>query len=82
MYVLKLGDVLKTCRVQAKLSQDELAFLLNRTQACISKIENGHRLPDVYTLIEWGQRTKCEKLIIAFLHGADPQEIVRHINAK
>lgn len=43
----KIGAFIKNCRKQKKLTQEELARLLNVTDKAISKWENGRCLPDV-----------------------------------
>ena len=43
----KIGKFIKDCRKKKKLTQEELARLLNVTDKAISKWENGRCLPDV-----------------------------------
>lgn len=79
MKFLKLGAILQACRDRANLSQEELAHKMNRTQACISKFENDHKIPDAYTLMNWGQLTNCPEVIVAFLYGMDGITIIQQL---
>lgn len=76
---MKLGALLKACRERAELSQEELAHRMNRTQACISKFEHDHKVPDAITLKNWGQYTNCPEVIVAFLYGMDGITILQQL---
>jgi len=67
----KVGALLRACRERAGLSQEELAYLLNRSQSCISKFEMDKKIPDIYTFSQWIQITQAHEVAIAFLYGMD-----------
>ena len=52
-----LGDDLARARRRARLSQRELADRLGLSQAAISRVESGERLPRLETLSEWARAT-------------------------
>lgn len=77
--MVKLGTLMKACRERAKLSQEELAYQMNRTQACISKYENDHKVPDANTFAEWFRQTNSPEVAIAFLYGVDGLTILQQL---
>ena len=76
---VKLGALLKACRQRANISQQEMAENMNRSQSCISKFENDEKVPDAYTLMQWGQMTNCPEVIVAFLYGMDGITIIQQL---
>lgn len=76
---VKLGALLKACRQKANISQFEMAANMNRSQSCISKFENDEKVPDAYTLMQWGQLTNCPEVIVAFLYGMDGITIIQQL---
>ena len=76
---MKIGAILQACRERAKLTQEEMAARLNRTQSCISKIERDHKLPDLPTLIEWLNITNAKEVFVAYLYGLDGLTILQNI---
>lgn len=76
---VKLGALLKACRQKANVSQLEMAANMNRSQSCISKFENDEKVPDAYTLMQWGQLTNSPEVIIAFLYGMDGITIIQQL---
>lgn len=76
---VKLGALLKACRQKANISQFEMATNMNRSQSCISKFENDEKVPDAYTLMQWGQLTNCPEVIVAFLYGMDGITIIQQL---
>lgn len=54
------GPALKSARLRAGMTQEGLAQLLNREWKYISRVENGHQLPDVMTFDEWVELTQAE----------------------
>lgn len=77
--MVKLGTLMKACRERAILSQEELAHKMNRTQACISKFENDHKVPDANTFAEWFRLTNSPEVAIAFLYGIDGLQILQQL---
>lgn len=47
---MDIGKRVKELRTEYNMTADELASLCNVSQPVISKLENGHRVPDVPTL--------------------------------
>ncbi|ADO57465.2 MULTISPECIES: helix-turn-helix domain-containing protein [Paenibacillus] len=76
---MKFGAIMQACRVRAGLSQEEMAELLNRTQSCISKIENDHKIPDMTTLLRWVEVTGTREVLVAFLYGMDGLRMIQNI---
>lgn len=76
---VKLGALLKACRQRANISQQEMAENMNRSQSCISKFENDEKVPDAYTLMQWGQLTNCPEVVVAFLYGMDGITIIQQL---
>jgi transcriptional regulator with XRE-family HTH domain len=56
---LNFGSILHACRTRAGISQERLAELLNKSRSCISKYEQGHKLPDIQTFLAWLDRTNA-----------------------
>lgn len=77
--MVKLGTLMKACRERANLSQEELAHRMNRTQACISKFEHDHKVPDANTFAEWFRLTNSPEVAIAFLYGMDGLTILHQL---
>lgn len=46
---------LKNLRIQADLSQQDLAEILGIGRSYVSKLERGHRQPDLHIVIEWAR---------------------------
>lgn len=42
-----LGDVLRTCREKAELTQEEVSFAANIDRSYLSQLENDHKSPTV-----------------------------------
>lgn len=73
------GEVLRTVRLCAGLSQEELAFRLNSNQASISKYENDRLSLDIAMFIAWLQLTEAEEVGVALLYGIDIPTILEEI---
>lgn len=70
-----LPDLLKNCRKDAGLSQEELAEKLCVERTYISKIENGHYPSLSYEFVKkWGQATNRVELISMDLTGEGNEE--------
>lgn len=74
---MKIGAILQACRERAGLSQEELAFRMNRSQSCISKFENSVKIPDAITFMEWFKQTNTQEVAVAFLMGMDGLTILQ-----
>ena len=76
---LNFGSILHACRTRAGISQERLAELLNKSRSCISKYEQGHKLPDIQTFLAWIDRTNAKDVGIACINGMDPASILQSI---
>lgn len=70
---------MQACRERAGLTQEQMAEKLNRTQACISKFENDHKVPDMPTMLKWVEATGAKEVVVAFLCGMDGLSIMQQI---
>ncbi|MGF6354021.1 transcriptional regulator with XRE-family HTH domain [Paenibacillus sp. 4624] len=68
---MKFGAIMRACREKAGLTQEQLADKLNRTQACVSKFEKDHKVPDMNTMLNWAEVTGAREVIVTFLYGMD-----------
>ncbi|WP_400162884.1 multiprotein-bridging factor 1 family protein [Brevibacillus sp. TJ4] len=73
------GPLLKTMRVRAGLSQDQLAEKLHRTGSCISKFESGKKVPDMNTFMAWVHATGTMEVAVAVLCGMDGISIMQQL---
>ncbi|MGG1880163.1 helix-turn-helix transcriptional regulator [Paenibacillus cisolokensis] len=76
---MKFGAIMQACRERAGLTQEQMAEMLHRTQACISKYENDHKVPDMPTMIKWVEATGAKEVLIAFLYGMDGMSILQNL---
>lgn len=76
---MKLGAILKACRVRAGFSQEEIAAKLYISRSNISKLETDQLKLDVPTLIQWANVTNAKEVVVAFLMGVDGVTIMTSI---
>ncbi|WP_144940173.1 helix-turn-helix domain-containing protein [Paenibacillus sp. 32O-W] len=76
---MKFGAIMRACRERAGLSQEEMAAHLHRTQSCISKLEQDHKVPDMPTMMAWMEVTGAREVLIAFLYGMDGLSIMQSL---
>ncbi|ODT16940.1 MAG: hypothetical protein ABS35_26990 [Kaistia sp. SCN 65-12] len=69
---LRIGALVKAARRRAKLTQEELARLINRTTESVSNIERGQHLPSVETIIDLSQALRVP--VGEILDGAGHEE--------
>jgi len=62
----KIGERLSTYRKERKMSQEEMAAILNVSRQTISKWENGETLPDMYNAVAFAKmfRVSLDELIL------------------
>jgi transcriptional regulator with XRE-family HTH domain len=70
---------MQACREKAGLSQDQMAVEMNRSRSCISKYENGHKHPDLPTIMNWVEVTGTKEVLIAFMYGMDGISMIQSI---
>ncbi|MBA9086543.1 transcriptional regulator with XRE-family HTH domain [Fontibacillus solani] len=56
---IKPGVLLKTCRLRAGLTQEQLAEKMHRSRSCISKIENDKTQVNIVTFFTWIENTNA-----------------------
>lgn len=76
---MKFGSILQACRERAGLSQEEIAFRLNRSQSCISKYEKDHKVPDMNTFMQWINTTNAPEVAVAYIYGMDGINIIQQL---
>lgn len=76
---MKYGLILKACREFAGFSQLEMAFKLNRSQSCISKMETGRKTVDMPTFMQWIQATNSPEVAVAMMYGIDGITIINQL---
>lgn len=76
---MRFGAIMQACRERAGLTQEQMAEKLHRTQACISKYENDHKVPDMPTMLKWVEATGAKEVVVAFLCGMDGLSIMQQI---
>lgn len=68
---MNFGAILQACRIQAGLSQEELAARLFINQSDVSKIETGRREPTMSIFQAWVRETQSTDEFIQFQFGLD-----------
>ena len=63
-------SILKSCRIEAGITQSELAMRLNMAQSYVSKIENGERKVDVveFILIAEAMNANVQSILNQYMH--------------
>ena len=73
---MDVGEKIRELRKQHNMTTKELADLCNISQPVISKLENGHRIPDVPTL-----KKICEVFNITLAEFFSPEGILKPLNS-
>ncbi|WP_236913398.1 helix-turn-helix domain-containing protein [Clostridium sp. Cult1] len=73
---MDVGKRIRELRKQHNMTTNELANLCNTTQPVISKLENGHRIPDVPTL-----KKICEVFDITLADFFAPEGMTRPVES-
>lgn len=76
---MKFGAIMQACRERAGLTQEQMAEKMHRTQACISKYENDHKIPDMPTMMKWVDATGAREVLVAFIYGMDGLSIMQNM---
>lgn len=76
---MKFGTVMRLCRERAGFTQEEMADKLHRTQACVSKFEKDHKIPDMTTMMRWAEVTGAREVVVAFLYGMDGISMIQRL---
>ena len=74
---MRVGAILKACRIRAELSQEELADKLYINQSDVSKYENDTKEPTISILHSWITNTQSQEVMVAFICGIDGLEIMQ-----
>ncbi|WP_018130107.1 helix-turn-helix domain-containing protein [Effusibacillus pohliae] len=67
----EIGTLLRMCRERKGMSQEELARYLRKDRSAISRIENGHDIPDIDEVIMWAEATDSREFIALMLTGSE-----------
>lgn len=76
---MKFGAILRACRERVGMSQEEIAFRLNRSRTAITKLENDQQKLDVQTFLQWLDITGAKEVAVAFFCGMDGLSIMQNI---
>lgn len=68
---MSFGTVLQKVRVEAGLSQEELADKIFVSRSTVSRLENDRLKLTVQDAISWGQATNATEIMAALLCGVD-----------
>ena len=68
---MSFGTVLQKVRVEAGLSQEELADKMFVSRSTVSRLENDRLKLTVQDAISWGQATNATEVMAALLCGVD-----------
>ncbi len=68
---MSFGTVLQKVRVEAGLSQEELADKIFVSRSTVSRLENDKLKLTVQDAISWGQATQATEVMAALLCGVD-----------
>lgn len=63
--------LLKKFRKNASMTQEDLAFELNMSQAHVSKYESGRKIVDLETFMNWVRITNSEAQAAMVMFGTD-----------
>ncbi|USG64034.1 helix-turn-helix domain-containing protein [Brevibacillus ruminantium] len=74
---MKVGAIMQACRERAGLTQEQLAVMLNRSQSCISKLEDDKKTWDIPTFLNWIDATGAKEVAVAFFLGMDGLTIMQ-----
>ena len=68
---MSFGTVLQKVRIEAGLSQEELADKIFVSRSTVSRLENDRLKLTVQDAISWGQATNATEVMAALLCGVD-----------
>ncbi|MGC7931290.1 helix-turn-helix domain-containing protein [Lysinibacillus sp. VIII_CA] len=77
---VKAGKMLKKFRVNANITQEEMADKLNSTQSTVSKLESGRKTIDIFTFAKWLKITESEFAGTAMMFGMEIANALTHIS--
>jgi len=76
----KVGKMLKKFRVDANITQEEMAEQLNSTQSAVSKLESGRKTIDIFTYAKWLKITDSEIAGTALMFGMEMTNLLAHLS--
>lgn len=76
----KVGKMLKKFRIDANITQEEMADQLNSTQSAVSKLESGRKTIDIFTFAKWLKITESEFAGTAMMFGMEIANALTHIS--
>ncbi|WP_193767137.1 helix-turn-helix domain-containing protein [Lysinibacillus parviboronicapiens] len=76
----KVGKMLKKFRIDANITQEEMAERLDSTQSAISKLESGRKTIDIFTFASWLKITNSELAGTAMMFGMEIANVITHLS--
>lgn len=76
---MKVGKMLKKFRINANITQEEMAEHLDSTQSAVSKLESGSKTIDIFTFATWMKITNSEVAGAALLFGMETANAVTQL---
>lgn len=78
---MRFGRILRKVRVNAGLSQEELAEKIYLSRSAVSRLENDKLELKAADLIRWFQATQAPEVAAAILCGVDVSAVMRVIES-
>ncbi|MBU9711110.1 helix-turn-helix domain-containing protein [Evansella tamaricis] len=69
---MDITPALKKARIREGISQEELAFRMNRSRSSVTKMELGKQKIHFSDAVEWFKHTNAQDILIATLVSFDP----------
>lgn len=76
---MAFGQILRKVRLNAGLSQEELADKIYLSRSAVSRLENNRLKLTVEDAVRWGQATHASEIVAAMLCGIDVTTILQNI---
>ncbi|MEB2281078.1 helix-turn-helix domain-containing protein [Lysinibacillus xylanilyticus] len=76
----KVGKMLKKFRIDANITQEEMAERLDSTQSAISKLESGRKTIDIFTFASWLKITESEFAGTEMMFGMEVANALTHLS--
>ena len=76
----KVGKMLKKFRIDANITQEEMAERLDSTQSAVSKLESGRKTIDIFTFASWLKITESEFAGTAMMFGMEIANTLTHLS--
>jgi transcriptional regulator with XRE-family HTH domain len=74
---MQLGQILRKTRVEAGMSQEELAEKIYLSRSAVSRLENNRLELKAADMIRWFQATQAHEALVALVCGVDVTTVVQ-----